>query len=178
MTKNGPIWTGTNVADLRRMAIEFISPKMDQSKVPTKPISVAQMEEVIKSAMENEIVAVFFEEKKDVTMRCEYVFLTRNVNNFRTALLDHAGYRNIHFRRLNLKDKPTKEFVAKIYGSADDEPFCMIWKNGEIVEIIRYPGFAKRAFIRDKLREYDIQAPEYILLDNEIEAEKRSKVAI
>jgi hypothetical protein len=77
-----------------------------------------------------------------------------------------------------LKNKETKEFVAKIYGSADREPFCMIWKNGEIVEIIRYPGFAKRAFIRDKLREYEIQAPEYILLDNEIEAEKRSKVGV
>jgi hypothetical protein len=97
---------------------------------------------------------------------------------FRTALLDHAGYKNILFRRLNLKDKETKEFVAKIYGSADDEPFCMIWKNGEIAEIIRYPGFAKRAYIRDKFREYEIEAPEYILLDNEIEAEKRSKVGV
>ena len=51
----------------------------------------------------------------------------------------------------------------------------MIWKNGEIAEIIRYPGFAKRAFIRKKLRSYDIEAPEYVLLDNEIEAEKRLK---
>ena len=69
MSQTDKIWTGTNVADLRRMAIEFVTPKMDQNKVPTKPISVAQMEEVIKNAKENEIVTTFFEEKKDVTMR-------------------------------------------------------------------------------------------------------------
>ena len=75
-----------------------------------------------------------------------------------------------------MKEASTKEFIKKIYGTAaNDEPFCMIWKNGEIAEIIRYPGFAKRAFIRKKLRSYDIEAPEYVLLDNEIEAEKRLK---
>ena len=57
------------MADVRKMAIEFISPKMDQSKLPTKPIKVEKMEEVIGNANENEIVAVFFEEKKDLTMR-------------------------------------------------------------------------------------------------------------
>ena len=69
MSQTDKIWTGTNVADLRRMAIEFVTPKIDQNKVPTKPISIAQMEEVIKNAKENEIVTTFFEEKKDVTMR-------------------------------------------------------------------------------------------------------------
>ena len=57
------------MADVRKMAIEFISPKMDQSKLPTKPIKVEKMEEVIRNANENEIVAIFFEEKKDLTMR-------------------------------------------------------------------------------------------------------------
>ena len=68
-SKDSFVWTGTNVADIRKMAIEFISPKMDQSKVPTKPIKVTEMEELIRNADENEIFAIFFEEKKDLTMR-------------------------------------------------------------------------------------------------------------
>ena len=73
-------------------------------------------------------------------------------------------------RRLNINVTATRELM-KSY-ELPIEPCLIILRENSLIKQVFYPGFAKRAFIRDTLRQLDIIPPVYNRLKHEVALEE------
>ena len=139
------IWDGTNVDDLRKIALEFAGTKLDkvldflllrlilQSLVHFKPMKLDAINELIENRDAGKNLVIFIEKRTSFTMK--------------TAQMDIAGYSNIIVRRVDLEVGST---LAEKYKFELENSFMVF--NDEKPKVVKFPGFSARAYIRDYLR--------------------------
>ena len=156
------LWDGTNVFDLRKMALEFASNKLSKNLVHFKPIKPADADELVENRGESNLV-IFIERRSSLVMK--------------TAQMDLAGFSNIIIRRMNLDDQKTAEFLDKFEIDLDS-CFILFGGDSDVPIVGKLPGFGVRGFLRETLRSLPrVTPPEYERLEFEPENDEISRLA-
>ena len=158
------LWDGTNVSDLRKMALDFAGTKLSKELVHFKPIKTDDATNLIAGdtrGQSNNLV-IFIEK--------------RSSNVMKTAQMDLAGFSNIIIRRMNLDDAKTADFLDK-FGVELDMCFLIFYPGSSQPEVRNLPGFGIRGFLRETLRILPgVTPPEYERLQFEPENDKISRL--